>query len=77
MERKMVDITLHVNEETSQDERDAIRDRLLGIDGVMAADYKNDKPHLFVVEFDPDTISATALMGAVNDSGFHAQVVSM
>ena len=77
MERKMVDVVLHINEETSQEDRDAIRDRLLGLTGVMAAAYHDDKPHLFIVEFDPDTISATALMGAVTDYGLHAQVVSM
>lgn len=41
----MTGITLHIDEDTTHDEREAFRSILLDLDGVMAAAYHDEKPH--------------------------------
>ena len=77
METKMVDVTLHIDEETTPDEREHLRDQLLKLDGVMAADYRNNQPHLMIVEYNPDRIASKKLLEVTQDRGYHAELVGM
>jgi len=40
---------MHIDENTSHEDREVFRDALLGMDGVMAAAYHDEKPHLMVI----------------------------
>ena len=77
MDTKMTDITLHINEPTSHDDREALRDSLLGLDGVMAAAYHDEKPHLMMIEYDPDVINSTQFLTSASDRGLHAQLIGL
>jgi hypothetical protein len=57
MADQMVDITLHIDEDTSNEDREKLRDKILGMDGTMAAAYHDEKPHLMVIEYDPNGLS--------------------
>lgn len=41
MGKKMVDVLIHIDENTTHSDRD----KLLSLEGVMAADYHDEKPH--------------------------------
>lgn len=77
MAPKMVDVTLHLDEDTSHEQREALRDKLLQLDGVMAADYHDDRPHLLILEYDPDTVSAGHFLSVVKDTGLHGELVGL
>lgn len=77
MEIKMADVVLHIDEETTADEREGLRDAFLQTGGIMAADYRNDKPHLMIIEYDPDTIDSSALLKVAENRGLHAELVGM
>lgn len=77
METKMADVVLHIDEETTADEREGLRDAFLQTSGVMAADYRNDKPHLMIIEYDPDTIESSALLKIAENRGLHAELIGM
>ena len=77
MSSNMADITLHIDENTSHDDREGLRDTLLAMDGVMAAAYHDDKPHLMIVEYDPDVINSAAFLKAVSNRGLHAELVGL
>ena len=77
MNPKMVDITLHINEQTSRADRDSIRDRILAQDGVMAADFHDDKPHLLIVEYNPDVVSSAKFLEIVEEFDLHAELVGL
>jgi len=77
MNPKMVDITLHINEQTSRADRDSIRDRILAQDGVMAADFHDDKPHLLIVEYNPDVVSSAKFLEIVEEFDMHAELVGL
>lgn len=71
----MVDVTLHVDEDTTHDEREKFRDTLLALDGVMAAACHDEKPYLFLIEYDPDVINSIEFVNTAKKSGFHAELI--
>lgn len=71
----MVDVTLHLDEETTHDQREEFRDTLLALDGVMAAACHEEKPHLMLIEYDPDLINSIEFVNAAKKSGFHAELI--
>jgi len=70
----MVDVTLHIDEDTTHDQREEFRDTLLALDGVMAAACHDEKPHLMLIEYDPETINSIEFVNAAKKSGFHAEL---
>lgn len=74
---KMADVMIHVDENIARPDREALRSRLLARDGVMAADYHDDKPHLMIVVYDPDAVSAAQLLEIPKARGLHAQLVGL
>lgn len=77
METKMVDVTLHINEEIDARKREALRDSLLRTRGVLAADYQAARPHLVIIEYDPDVIESSEFVHIARQSGLHAQLIGM
>ena len=77
MSALMSGVTLHIDENTSQDERETFRDALLALDGVMAAAYHDDKPHLIMIECDPAVINSIEFVRAAKKSGFHAELIGI
>ena len=73
----MVDITLHIDEETSHDEREGLRDKLLNMPGVMAASCRDKHRHLMIIEYDPDTVNPKEFVIAAGDRGFHSELIGM
>jgi len=77
MGTKMVDVTIHIDEKISGEQLEALRDKLLAQKGVMAADYHNDKPHLMIVEYNPDIIDSTKFLGIAAKMNLHAELIGM
>lgn len=77
MSNKMVDVTLHIDEETDPPVREALRDSLLQTRGVMAADYQAATPHLMIIEYDPDAIASSEFIAIANQCGLHAELVGL
>ncbi|BAU49735.1 ATP-binding protein [Sulfurifustis variabilis] len=77
MGTKMVDVMLHIDENITHNDREELRDRVLAREGVMAAAYHDDKPHLLVVEYDPDVVSARAILEIVKGIGVHAELIGL
>lgn len=77
MSNNMVDITLHIDETTSHDDREKLRDKILQQNGVMAAVYHDEKPHLMVVEYDPEAIKSSEFRKIASESGLHVELVGL
>ena len=77
MSTKMSDVTMHIDEATSHNEREALRDSLLSMNGVMAAAYHDDKPHLMIVEYDPDLVNSSEFLSSASSKGLHAELVGL
>ena len=74
---KMVDVTLHIDEDTSHDKREAFRDSLLNLSGVMTADSLDEKPHFMIVGYDPDVINSRDLLVDATRNGLHAELIGL
>ena len=73
----MVDVTLHIDETTSHEQRENLCDTLRALDGVAAASSHDEKPHLLVVEYDPDRIKSSAFLNVAKESGLHAELIGL
>ncbi len=77
MSSTMLDVTLHIDEETTHEEREDLRDAFLGKNGVMTADCRDERPHLMIVGFDPEDITSKELLMTARHRGYHAELVAM
>jgi len=77
MEKNMVDVTLHIDESTTQEDRESLRDVLLAKNGVDAVDVHDEKPHLFEIVYDPDAVSSDDFLKMVKDRGLHAELIGL
>lgn len=77
MSTNMSDITLHIDENTTHNDREALRDSILGLRGVMAADCHDDQPHLMIIEYDPEIVNSSEFLATVNKKGMHAELIGL
>jgi hypothetical protein len=69
-------VVFHIDENTTHDERESIRDMLLSMDGVMAAAIHDEKPHLMVVIYDPGLVKSIEFINATKSRGLHAELIA-
>mgnify|MGYP001816803021 FL=1 len=77
MDIQLADVTIHVDENLEVAERAEIEQKLRAIDGVVSVHNPDDKPHLAVVEYDPNKVKSTVLLETVKVEGVHAQLVGL
>jgi hypothetical protein len=77
MATKLAEVTFHIDEDTSHEEREQFRDTLLAMEGVMAAAYHDERPHLMLIEYNPDVIHSIEFVNAARDRGLHAELIGM
>ena len=73
----MVDVLIHIDENIDHDRRTGIADAVREHDGVMGVAHHDEKPHLMIVEYNPDAVTARELLQMVLDNGVHAELVGM
>jgi hypothetical protein len=69
-------VTMHIDENTTHEEREAFRDVLLDMNGVMAAVYHDEKPHLMIIIYDPGLVKSISFVNAAKKHGLHAELVA-
>ena len=75
MNTKLAEVTLHIDENTSHDQREGFRDVLLAMSGVMAAARHDEKPHLLLIEYNPDAINSIEFVNAAKKHNLHAELI--
>lgn len=77
MSTTMLDVILHIDEETTHSERESLRETFLNKNGVMTADCRDDRPHLMIVGYDPEDITSNELLAMAKGRGYHAELIAM
>ena len=77
MGNKTAEVTLHIDENTTHDDRELFRDAILALDGVMAAAHHDEKPHLMLIEYDPDAIKSIEFVNTARERGLHAELIGL
>ena len=75
MATRLAEVTLHIDEDTSHEERENFRDTLLAMEGVIAAAYHDEKPHLMLIEYDPDVINSIDFVNAAKKRSLHTELI--
>lgn len=69
------DILIHIDEVLNPNQQQVIESELRAIEGVIAPRF--NKPHLLVISYNSDKTNTLALLKAVKDKGYQAQVVGL
>ena len=77
MSDQIADITMHIDESTTHEDRGRLCDQLLSRDGVMAASYQDENPHLMVIAYDPDEMKSSISLRLPKNQGLHAELVGL
>jgi hypothetical protein len=75
MDTRLAEVTLHIDEDTSHDERENFRDVVLAMGGVLAASYHDETPHLMLIEYNPDVLNSIEFVKAAKTHGLHAELI--
>ncbi len=77
MDIKIVDVTIHIDETLEEARRPQLVDKIREQDGVVAVGYHDEKPHLMVVEYNPDKTSSSDLLETIKGEGLHAELIGL
>lgn len=77
MDIKLVDVMVHVDESIDTAARGQMEDAVRALDGVVSVAQHDDKPHLMMVEYNPDKTSSSAILSCVKGQGVHAEIIGL
>jgi hypothetical protein len=73
----LADVTLHVDENLDSDGLADLDSAFRTIDGVVSVHVNPDRPHLFILEYNPAKISSEQLLDSVKHRGLHAELLGL
>ncbi|MEN8212798.1 MAG: ATP-binding protein [Pseudomonadota bacterium] len=73
----LVDIIIHVDENIDHDHRQSLADKVREMTGIVVARLDDAKPHLMIVEYDPDAVKSIDILECVKSDGVHAELVGL
>jgi hypothetical protein len=73
----LADVTVHVDQPLEREQRARIDDALRAVDGVVSVHNPDQRPHLAVVGYNPQTTSGEAILNTVTSQGVHAQLIGL
>jgi hypothetical protein len=73
----LADVTLHVDESLDTAGLSDLDNAIREIDGVVSVHVNPDRPHLFILEYNPAKISSEQLLDSVKVRGLHAELVGL
>jgi len=75
MDIRMTDIMLHIDEKLDLESQSALETHMREQQGVIGLGYHSKRPHLMIVEYNPDQTSDMNLLHTVTEQGLHAELV--
>jgi len=73
----LTDVTIHIDRETDIGTRDKIDTALRNLNGVISVHMPSERPHLLMVEYDPDTTTSTNMLSTVRELAGHAEMIGL
>ena len=77
MNIQLADVTVHIDQSLEHSQRSQIEDVLRSIDGVVSVHNPDDRPHLSVIEYNPERTTSAAILGAVTGQGVTAELIGL
>ena len=76
-EIKLTDVTIHIDRETDADTRGKIDTALRNLNGVVSVHMSSEKPHLLMVEYNPDVTRSAHMLTTVRELAGHAEMIGL
>ena len=73
----LVDVTVHIDENLSPEQRISVQDSIRALDGVVSVHISSKTPHLTVVEYNPDVMDSQRILKRITDQGAHAELIGL
>ena len=73
----LADVTLHVDETLDTAGLADLDTAIRNLDGVVSVHVNPDRPHLFILEYNPTKVSSQQLLDNVKQRGLHAELVGL
>ena len=73
----LADVTIHIDKDTDADTRSKVESGLRIINGVVSVHMPDDKPHLVVVEYNPDVTTSSHILTMVEELAGHAEMIGL
>jgi hypothetical protein len=77
MNIQLADVVVHIDQTLERDQRLKIEDELRAINGVVSVHNPDDRPHLSVVEYNPDLTNSAAILSTVTSQGVNAELIGL
>jgi divalent metal cation (Fe/Co/Zn/Cd) transporter len=79
MDIHLADVTLHIDEELSEEARAATEQAFRQRDGVVSVHFNTTAkhPHLAIIEFNPAKVSSRDLLSIVHYQGYHGKLLGL
>lgn len=77
MDIQLADVTLHIDENLSSEQRGTIEESLRALEGVVSVVNADKTPHLALVEYNPDVTSSHDILERVTGQGVQAQLIGI
>ena len=73
----LTDVTFHIDSEMDSGTRTRLEDGLRKLRGVISVHMPSDKPHLVVVEYEPELTNSTHLLAMVRELAGKAEMIGL
>ncbi len=73
----IADVTLHLDESLSKEDRAKLESSLRSQPGVIGLDWSNKAPHLMIIKYDPEHATSRAIVKAVLGDGLHGELFGL
>ncbi len=77
MDIQLADVVVHIDQTLESDRRSQIEEELRAIDGVVSVHNPDDRPHLAIVEYNPDKTNSAAILSTITTQGVHAELIGL
>ncbi len=77
MDIQLADVLVHIDETLPKSRRTQIEEKLRTMDGIVSVHNPDERPHLSMVEFNPDVSSSAAILKMVKSQGVHAELIGL
>lgn len=73
----LADVTLHVDETLDSDGLTGLEDAFRKREGVVSVHVDKKRPHLFVLEYNPERVNSKDLLSITQYQGLHAELIGL
>ena len=73
MATQIADAVLHIDEALEKWQRDVLDDHMRLQDGVIALGTNDDRPHMMIVQYNPERTDPVSFIRMVERHGYHAE----